>query len=47
MNYQTPQLSLVGSAQSLVLGQCDATTPLTRKFVDTSGGELSRDIKEW
>jgi len=45
MNYQTPQLSLVGAAQSLVLGGCLQAT--TRKLVDTAGAPQSRSGEEW
>jgi len=47
MKYQTPELSLIGSAQSLVLGQCPISNSVTHNFLDTSGSTLSRGDQSW
>jgi len=47
MKYQTPELSLIGSAQSLVLGLCQPGNSFTAKFLDSDGSHQSRTDLNW
>jgi len=53
MTYLTPELLLVGAAQTLVLGQCAgvagpaSNVGLTCQFLDSPGPTISRALPLW